>query len=568
MSSTAHLLRRLGAAPLLLTLTASALHAQLSPARMRTTQQSTTSLSVAQRAGVDSVFQHLDRTDAPGCAVGIAEQGRLVYTRGYGMADLQHRLAIGPQSVFHVASVSKQFTALAVALLAEEGKLSLDDDVRKYIPELPLYGSPITVRQLMHHTSGLRDQWNLLRYAGWRFPTDLITERDVMQIVTRQQALNFRPGDEYVYSNTGFTLLAVIVQRTSGQSLAQYAQARFFGPLGMHDTHFHDDYSMIVPGRTAAYEPRSGGGWKISIPTFDTYGATSLFSTTSDLLLWMATFDTAPEGAVELLRAAQTSGVLNDGTPTNYGYGLTLTPWRGIRAIGHGGSDAGYRAYVERYPDFGVAVAVLCNAANAGPNNLARGAAAVVLGDRLPRPMVEARAPEHLPSSAAREAWVGTYRDTVAQSIIRVRSVGDSVLANGGRLQFGSDTNATISGPEGSSWMSLQPSGATTTLRMHPRGLRQRVFVRQAAPLPSVTSYVGSFFSAELDVRYQLVEREGRLVMSHPKLGENALEPAGRDAFSWGNGTTLLFQRDRRGRVAGFTVNDARVRGVSFVRSP
>ena len=189
------------------------------------------------------------------------------------MADLQHRIAIGPQSIFHVASVSKQFTAFAVALLAEEGKLSLDDDVRRYIPELPQYEAPITVRQLMHHTSGLRDLWSLLGSAGWRFPTDLITERDVMQIIVRQRALNFRPGDEYVYSNTGFTLLAVIVQRVSGQSLAQYAQARFFGPLGMHDTHFHDDYSMIVPGRTSAYEPRAGGPWEGMFERFKRLGA-------------------------------------------------------------------------------------------------------------------------------------------------------------------------------------------------------------------------------------------------------------------------------------------------------
>ncbi len=518
------------------------------------------------RRGVDSVFMHLDRTDAPGCAVGVSEQGRMVYTRGYGMADLQHRIAIGPQSIFHVASVSKQFAAIAVALLAEEGKLSLDDDVRKYVPELPAYEAPITIRHLMHHTSGLRDQWNLLGYAGWRFPTDLITEQDVLNIVGRQRALNFRPGAEYVYSNTGFTLLAVIVQRTSGQSLASYAQARFFGPLGMRNTHFHDDHSMIVPGRTSAYAPRSGGGWRISIPTFDTYGATSLFSTAEDLLLWMAMLDNPAAGATELIRAAQTSAVLNDGTPTNYGYGLTLNTWRGIRAIGHGGADAGYRAYVERYPDFGVAVAVLCNAANAGPNNLARAVAARVLENRLPLEMVEARAPEHRPSAAAREAWVGVYRDTVSQAVLRVRLAGDSVLLNDVRLAFGSDTTATASSMEG--WYSLQPGVATATIRMHPKGTRQRIFVRQLPALPGVDAYRGTYSSVELDVQYLLAQRDGTLRLSHRKLGDLALEPAGRDVFTTPNGGTLVFQRDRRGRVTGFTLNDVRVRGVGFVRTP
>jgi CubicO group peptidase (beta-lactamase class C family) len=523
-------------------------------------------LAAPVRRGIDSVFLHLDRTDAPGCAVGVSERGRMVYTRGYGMADLQHRIAIGPQSIFHVASVSKQFTAIAVALLAEEGRLSLDDDVRKYVPELPAYEAPITIRQLMHHTSGLRDQWNLLGYAGWRFPTDLITEQDVLQIVIRQKGLNFRPGAEYLYSNTGFTLLAIIVQRTSGHSLAQYAQARFFGPLGMHNTHFHDDYSMIVPGRTSAYAPREGGGWRISIPTFDTYGATSLFSTAEDLLLWMASFDNAPEGASEILRAAQTSAVLTDGTPTNYGYGLTLNTWRGVRAIGHGGADAGYRAYVERYPDFGVGVAVLCNAANAGPNNLARAVAARVLADRLPREMVEARAPVHLPSDAARAAWVGVYRDTVAQAILRVRVSGDTAFANAAPLIFGSDTTATTASMEG--WYSLQPRGGLSTIRVNPKGTRQRVFVRQPEALANPSVYAGTYSSAELDVQYVFTVRDGALRLFHRKLGDLSLQPAGRDAFTTASGSTLLFQRDRRGRLTGFTLNDARVRGVSFVRVP
>ena len=195
----------------------------------------------------------------------------------------------------------------------------------------------------MHHTSGLRDQWQLLGYAGWRHD-DLITEDDVLGIVARQKALNFKPGDEWIYSNTGFTLLAVIVKRVSGKSLHDFAQERIFAPLGMRETHFHDDHTMIVLRRTSAYEPRAGGGWKISIPVFDTYGATSLFTTASDLLKWMANLDVPTVGNASLVAAAQTSGVLNDGTPIGYGYGLTVGKYRTLTAIGHGGADAGYRA--------------------------------------------------------------------------------------------------------------------------------------------------------------------------------------------------------------------------------
>lgn len=523
-------------------------------------------LPETSRRGVDSVFAAYDRTDAPGCAVGVSERGVSVYQRAYGMADLQHRLALGERSIFHVASISKQFAAIAVALLAEDGTLRLDDDVRTYVPELPDHGARITVRQLMHHTSGLRDQWQLLGWSGWRFPSDLITERDVLEIAGRQRGLNFRPGDEYLYSNTGFTLLAVIVQRVSGQSLREFAEARIFAPLGMRDTHFHDDHTMIVPGRTAAYAPRAGGGWRISIPVFDTYGATSLFSTTGDLLTWMAHLDQPRFGAPALWQAAQTSGLLNDGTAINYGYGLTLATWRGVRTIGHGGADAGYRAYVERYPDQGVAVAVLCNRANVSSVELARGVATAVLGDRLPREMVEMRAMPHRPDAAARSAWEGTYRDPVSHSVLRVHVSGDSVLANGQLLEFGSDTTATRNNVPG--WLSLQPgAGTAATIRVHPRGLRQVVYERQAPPFPALTAYAGRFFSEELDTWYRLTVRDSSLVLTHRKLNDNTLTAAGRDAFTYG-GNVVLFTRDRRGRITGFTLNGGRVRGVRFVRTP
>lgn len=517
------------------------------------------------RRALDSVFTAVSRTNGPGCAVGVAERGQPRVTAGYGMADLERGVAISPMSIFHVASVSKQFAAFSVALLAEDGRLSLDDPVRRHVPELPEYAAPITIRQLIHHTSGLRDQWSLLAAAGWRFPSDLITERDVMQIVSRQRALNFRPGDEYVYSNTGYTLLAVIVQRVSGQSLRDFAHERIFVPLKMQHTHFHDDFQMVVPGRTSAYEPRGAGVWRVSEPTFDTYGATSLFSTVDDLLTWMEMLDAPPREFAAVVRQAQESGVLNDGTRTDYGFGLALNTWRGIRAVGHDGADAGYRASVERYPEFGLAVAVFCNASNAGPNNLVRATARRVLGNRLPMEMVEARAPEHQPSAAAADAWLGTFRDTVNHQIWRVERRADSLFLNGARLQFGSDTTATFANIPG--WISLQARGDSSTIRLHPRGRRQQVFLRQPPAFPSLAAYAGSYVSSELDTRYDIVFRDSALVRTHRKLPTVPLRAAGRDVFTSPAGT-FIFRRDRRGRVVGFTLNNDRVRGVSFVRAP
>ena len=213
-------------------------------------------------ARVDEVFSRFDKADSPGCALAVIKDGQIVHKRGYGMSNFEYGIPVSPTSIFHVASISKEFTAMAIVLLARQGKLSLDDEVRKYVPEVPDFGERITIRHLIHHTSGLRDQWALLEMAGWR-EDDVITEGDILDLISRQKALNFKPGDEHLYSNTGYTLLAVIVQRVSGQSLRDFADANIFKPLGMTRTHFHDDHSMIVKDRTSAYQPRTGGGQKL-----------------------------------------------------------------------------------------------------------------------------------------------------------------------------------------------------------------------------------------------------------------------------------------------------------------
>ena len=540
-------------------------------AAQRTPQNAPRTLPDSLRRRVDAVFTGWDRSNSPGCALGVSEQGKVVYERGYGMSDLQHALAIAPQSIFHVASVSKQFTAFAVAMLAQDGKLSLDDDVRKHIPELPAYATPITVRQLMHHTSGLRDQWQLLGYAGWRFPDDLITERDVLNIVQRQRGLNFTPQSEWVYSNTGFTLLAVIVRRVSGQSLRDFAQQRIFAPLGMTRTHFHDDHTMIVPGRTSAYAMRPGGGWRISLPVFDTYGATSLFSTTGDLLTWMANFDQPTVGNAALVADAQTSAVLSDGTPANYGYGLSLGTYRGLSVIGHGGADAGYRAQIERYPARELGIAVLCNAASAVPSVLARRVADAMLGSSVPPEATTATdSAVYAATPAQLDQWVGVYRDTVSQTVMRVRRAGTTLRLGDGRgLTPTSDTSARIGGGPGRLVLRRE-KGQVTGVRPLPRGLRDIVLRREAAVTPSkamLAPYVGSYYSEELDVRYVLVSNDTVLALKHRKFNGNALLRAEFvDGFSSSMGATFLFTRDAKKRITGFTLSDGRVRGVRFLR--
>ena len=240
-------------------------------------------------AKVDAVFQKMDSTVSPGCALSVMKDGKIIYERGYGMADLDHNVPITPTTVFHVASMSKQFVAASILMLARQGKLSLDDPARKYIPELPDFGTPITIRELMHHTSGLRDQWDLLGLSGWRYSQDLITNDDVLYVVSHQKELNFPPGTKHLYSNTGYTLLGEIVKRVSGQSLRGFTTTSIFQPLEMKNTHFRDDHAEIVKNIAYGYTPDKDT-FKLSVTNFDTVGATSLMTTVEDLALWDENF--------------------------------------------------------------------------------------------------------------------------------------------------------------------------------------------------------------------------------------------------------------------------------------
>ena len=334
---------------------------------------------------VDEIFSAFT-TDGPGCAVAVYQNGNTVLAKGYGLANLEYGVPITSATPFIVGSVSKQFTAAAIALLVEEQKIALADDVRKYVPELTDYGTPITIDHLVHHTSGLRDWWELVSIAGLRFD-DTYAVQDVLDMTARQHGLNFMPGDRYVYSNTGYIVLGLVVQRVTGKSLREFAADRIFRPLQMADSHYQDDHTQPVRGRAYAYSPTAGGGYAINVWNNDLVGQGGVMTTVLDLAKWDANFDSGAVGGPGFLKRQLERGTLNSGTKLTYAFGVGVETYRGADVIEHSGSTGGYRAVLSRFPKQRTSIAVLCNVSNANPVTLAHRVADYLLRDSFTAPV-------------------------------------------------------------------------------------------------------------------------------------------------------------------------------------
>ena len=332
---------------------------------------------------VDKIFAEWDKPSSPGCAVGAIQNNRYLYQHGYGMANLDYDIPNSPEMVYYVGSDSKQFTAASIALLSLQGKLSLDDNIRKYFPELPDYGTPITIRHLIHHTSGIRDIYALMGMRGDRLE-DVFTDSAALSLIFRQKGLGFKPGDAYSYSNSGYFLLAQLVKRVTGQPLREFADQQIFQPLGMTHTHFHDDPGHVMKGRAMSYEKDDKGGFRISyLQNFDKVGAGGLYSTVDDLRKWDENFYTHQVGGEALQRLIHTRGILNNGDTLAYAFGNNVGTVRGLRVTEHGGSMMGYKAYILRFPDQHFSVITTCNLGAIDPGPLSHAVAAVFLGDKM-----------------------------------------------------------------------------------------------------------------------------------------------------------------------------------------
>lgn len=527
---------------------------------------------------VDQVFRPWDSTVSPGCALSVIQDGQIVYKRGYGMADLDHDIPITPETVFHVASISKQFTAAAIVLLAQEGKLSLDDDVRSYIPELPDFGVRMTIRHLVHHTSGLRDQWALLGLAGWRYSLDLITDDDVLDLISRQKELNFAPGAEYVYCNTGFTLLAQIVKRVSGQSLREFTWKRIFQPLGMQSSHFRDDHAEIVKHIAYGYiGGEAGAPYRLSVTNFDTVGATSLLTTVEDLAHWEGNFHHPKVGGPEFAKQQLEVGKLSSGKPIDYAFGLSLGKYRGLPTVGHGGADAGYRADFLRFPDQHFAVACLCNQGEINPSDLTRRVADIYLAAKFqePAPVRSIAMPVSVPVPPERLAgYPGLYfrKDDERFARVTVKSGKVSLAFSSGagrEVAALSENRFRLANSPGELTFPDPATGPAQRLSIQFPGTNnpdvyQRVAEFRPAP-GELAAFAGSYVSREIDPVYRIAVENGSLVLKRLKAKPEKLEPTIADSF-WGLNGILHFQRGPGGQIAGFALNAGRVKNLHFAK--
>ena len=530
-------------------------------------------------SSVDALFAAYAQPGSPGVAVGVYRGGRIVFAKGYGLADLESGAPITPRTQFHIASVSKQFAAFAIALLAREGRIDLDADVRRYLPWFPDLGHRITARELVHHTSGLRDQWSLFEMGG-RELRDVLRQQQVVELVKRQRSLNFEPGTDFLYSNTGYTLLAELVRAVSGRTLRQFTAERMFAPLGMRRTFFYDDVRELVPGRANSYEREAGGPWMRSLLNYDTVGATSLFTTIEDLAHWAGNFGRPVVGDAALIAEISRSGALTDGTPVRYGFGLSDLPQDGRKAVSHSGSDAAFLSYFVYYPehDFAIALLANCDVDLVGKVNAI---ASVYLPPVAPEGVSQGTVSSGAaaPDAATLDALAGVYVQPHQSALVLERRDGRLLAREGGyprvsELVFSADGRFRFREFARGAYRPVRaPDGRISGLQFEPlSGLPARTLKRVervTSGAGQLARLTGDFYSAELDITYTFSVEGGQLVARNLRFAEPIrFIQVSADQFDSLSFTldSVTFERDRSGRAVAVELNANRAYGLEARR--
>lgn len=523
---------------------------------------------------IENLFAGLNSPDTPGASVAVVQNGEIVYKNGFGSANLEYNIPNTPSTVFHIASVSKQFTVFAILLLEKEGKLTLDDDIRTHIPEVPDFGETITLRHLASHTSGLRDQWNLLAMAGWRLD-DVITREHVLNLVQRQQELNFKPGEEYLYSNTGFTLLAEVVARVSGRSFAEFTKKNIFDPLGMENTLFYDDHEKIVKNRAYSYYS-DNRVYKKRVLNYAIAGATSLFTTVEDLALWALNFSSPKTGSPDMIEKMNTEAVLNNGDTFGGALGQFINTHNGLRQIQHGGADAGYRSYFGRFPDQDFAVILFSNYAAFNPSAMAMRIAGFYLEDYFEEPELseEGEPAEKVQIGPKQlQSFAGHYWSNASNQSREIYLKNDT-------LRFSRDGNAGIPmipvaenefqilNPIINLKLSFNSEAMPATMVLHLNDndpIEFKAYTPADYTSEDLAGFTGTYFSEELKTYYTIELNDGKLTASHIRTGDVYLTPVKEDFFTGNRWYMQQIEFERKnGDITGLKASGGRVRNIRF----
>lgn len=542
-------------------------------------------MNVQPRNGkVDQIFEQYTKPGSPGCAMAVMKDGEIVYKQGYGLADLEHNLPILPATVFNIGSTTKQFTAFSIALLENQGKLLFEDDIRQHLPEMHDFGQAITIRHLLHHTSGIRCTFpDLLMLAEWR-ESDVTTQEDVFKLLQRQRELDFPPGTEFAYANSNYILLALICERASGQSFAPFCKDNIFEPLGMTRTVINDQYWKIIPGRARAYYDDGQDGWVNSLLSDSVIGPTNVYSTVEDMARWDENFYTAKAGGKAVIDLLDQPGQLNDGTILGYAFGLeagAMNKHRGWRVVEHGGGQGGYCNHMVRFPELHLSVVVMFNNFLWGSRDYALRVADIFMEDNPDQEVIlESKA---VPVNAVEvgaevlEAKVGKYFNSH-------RAALREITFKEGRLKFQGYDLVPINKnrffievePDVQIKFSSKIDGSQSQVKtITSSGEFVYDYVEGVSPTKNeFASYAGIYYSPELDIYWTIEALEDHLVAKRRKYAESKMVPVFNDAFSddWLPITDfqlnllVVFERDAQSNINGMRVSGIRVRNIRFVK--
>lgn len=525
-------------------------------------------------AKVDKLFSLWDKPDSPGASLAVIKKGSVIYKRGYGSANLEYNIPITPSTVFHVASVSKQFTAFAIAMLAQQAKLTLDDDIRKHLPEMPDFRKTIKIRHLIHHISGMRDQWELLAIAGWRLD-DVITKEHILKIIRHQKELNFEPGKQYLYCNTGFTLLAEIVARVTGKSFREWTEANIFKPLGMSNTQFYDDHERIVKNRAYSYVPVRNKGFKKRRLNYANVGATSLLTTAEDMAKWVQNFENRRVGGASVIEQMHEQGVLNSGEKISYAFGLSIGEYKGLKTVLHSGGDAGYRSHVARFPEQKFAIVILSNLGSINPSRLARQVADIYLADSIKKKERKTKQIERKEiklDPSMHDLYVGKYYFEPGLIITITKENNRLMAQTNGRPKVElipeSEIDFFIKDRDEKLTFQLNNVGDVIKLIFYTAGqeMSGKRFKPSILNVNQLSEFVGAYYSEELGTTYTIVILGGKLVAKHRRHNDIKLNPTKEDMFlgeQWFF-RQVHFTRDNNKQITGFRLSGGRVRNLNF----